>query len=579
MISNKSINISNDFAMRVFFFLMAIITSSVIGVFSQTSTPKKYTIRYEEKVRPGDASFENQKLPAKIRRSSSNKGEINFVYFDEFPDSMKVAITAAANLWESKISNGHPIYIGVCYDYLEPNVAMAADVYYYESSDFFDNLNGCPSALATQISDSSESNEDNLDGLIIFDPDIEWDCGFTDKNFRGCNLTTMTLRGIARCLGIGSSVIYFDNSFCFYNNYPTYFDNLLYYNSTYLSDIEQKSDDMANFVKSDNVYLNTASNKYKIYAPSQYYRDMSLCYLDENNSLMSYSIGQGNSFLSIDDKTIDILRTIGWDLPKTGLKIVSSDIGSNGIGSSYTSHSFHLDNENEAISNYKWKFSLKNKSNKFEQISVGNEANFTISKIESAEDYFINLDGDLEGKVECEYALNGQKYNAIPFTISLGLKPVISSIDNLKVIKQEEEHSFYVTFTITYAGAENVSVEIERDNDVNVSVIRIDEPFIAHVKTYSMSTLTYNWVRIIVRNEYGKTEKTLEFPPDIITSIDNISPKHEDVKRLQLFNINGIIVYDGTTTGFSEKNLYPGLYIKKEIYNNDISKTSKLVVL
>ena len=119
------------------------------------------------------------------------------------------------------------------------------------------------------------------------------------------------------------------------------------------------------FVKSDNVYLNTASNKYKIYAPSQYYRDMSLCYLDENNSLMSYSIGQGNSFLSIDDKTIDILRTIGWNLPKTGLKIVSSDIGSNGIGSSYTSHSFHLDNENEAISNYKWKFSLKNKSNKF----------------------------------------------------------------------------------------------------------------------------------------------------------------------------------------------------------------------
>lgn len=131
MISNKSINISNDFAMRVFLFLMAIITSSVIGVFSQTSTQKRYTIRYEEKVRPSDASFENQKLPAKIRRSSSNKGEINFVYFDEFPDSMKVAITAAANLWESKISNGHPIYIGVCYDYLEPNVAMAADVYYY----------------------------------------------------------------------------------------------------------------------------------------------------------------------------------------------------------------------------------------------------------------------------------------------------------------------------------------------------------------------------------------------------------------------------------------------------------------
>mgnify|MGYP001040751084 CR=1 FL=1 len=583
MISNKSINISNDFAMRVFFFLMAIITSSVIGVFSQTSTPKKYTIRYEEKVRPGDASFENQKLPAKIRRSSSNKGEIKLVYEGEFPDSMKVAITAAADLWEAKISNKQPIYIGVCFGTLDPDVAMAAEVDYCDDDE--NNLSGCPTALASQIRDAEYSDSESPDGWIILNSNTNWDCNFTGKQSGGYNLTTAALRGIARCLGFGSSIIYLDNAYSYYHGWPTYFDKLLYSNSIFLSELTQFSSEMANFVKSDNVFLDTPSNTYKIYAPTTYKSDISLNYLDEDKSLMTYSIGQGNCILSIDEKTFDILRTIGWDLPISGLRIKCSNIQDDGIGSSYENHSFHLDTDNSSVSNYRWRFYLKDKSEKFIEISSGNTAEFTINQINSTENYFINLNGDLEGKIECDYTFDGEEYSAIPFKISLELKPIIISINNVSKINSVD-YGFSLMFNVNYIGANKINVNVEEDYSTFVRNYQFDEPFIAHVMTGNISALNYSWVTIEVRNQYGSTFETLEFEPDYnlyqanekIAKINGLF-NNQPINKVQILNLNGTIVFDGKPSEFSKKYLSTGIYVRKDIYYNGISKTSKFIIL
>lgn len=569
--------------MRVFLFLMAIITSSVIGVFSQTSTQKRYTIRYEEKVRPGDASFENQKLPAKIRRSSSNKGEINFIYYDEFPDSMKVALSAAASLWEAKISNKYPIYIGVFYDSLAPDVAIAADVIHYDYSQGASDTYGCPSSLLSQISNHQYGNKDYPDGYIYFNNNVDWNCNFSDNCSSGYNTTTMALIGIARCLGFGTSVTELKNNefyFSFLN--PSYFDKLLYRNSICLSELTDGSQEIADFVKSDNVYLHTPSNIYKIYAPKLYKSNVSLCYLDEDNSLMSYSLGKGNCVLSIDEKTFDILRTIGWNLPATGLGIKCFDIQDNGIGSSYKSHSFHLDTDNDDITNYRWRFYLKDKSKKYIEISTGNTAEFTIDKIASEKDYFININGDLEGKIECSYTLNGEECNAIPFTVSLELKPVINSV-NLNVTNLSD-YSFYLTFIINYTGADNVFVEIEEEFDSTLRSYRIDEPFIAHAKTGKISTLYYSWVTVEVSNQYGSAYETWEFEPDYnlnkqMAELDNISDKVMIINNIQIFNLNGTIIFDGSPNNFSEDRLSQGVYLKKEIYDNGTVKTSKQVIL
>ncbi|MDE6346054.1 MAG: hypothetical protein K2L55_05235 [Muribaculaceae bacterium] len=573
--------------MRVFLFLMAIITSSMIGVFSQTSTPKRYTIRYEEKIRPVNTCFENQKLPAKVRRTSSNNGEIKLVYEGEFPDSMKVAITAAADLWEAKIPNKQPIYIGVRFDTLDPDVAMAAEVTYCQDYDVPNDLNGCPTALASQLSDTMLSDEYMLDGYIIFNADIAWNCSFTDNISSGYNLTTLALKGIARCLGFGSSVVEVGyDDFLFYMGNASYFDRLLYNNNSYLSDLTEGSCELADFVKSNNVFLDTPSKSYKIYAPEEYKPDMSLYYLDEENSLMSYSMGIGNYTLSIDEKTIDILRAIGWDLPTKGLKIISSDIEEDGIASSYKSHTFQLNTNNKAISNHKWRFYLKDKSEKFIEVSTGSTECFTINKIDSVANYFININGDLEGRIECDYIFNGEEYSAIPFTVSLELKPIIISIDNVSTIKQED-YSFLVTFTVKYSGADYIYVNVEEEYDSTLRSYRIDEPFIAHAKTGNISTLYYSWITIEIINQYGSSYKTLEFEPNynlirenkITAGLPEIQTTSIPIKKVQIFNVNGIMVFEGNPNEYSENYFSKGIYLKKEIRENGDSTISKFILL
>lgn len=202
--------------------------------------------------------------------------------------------------------------------------------------------------------------------------DLDWNCKFSKEYASEYNLPTVVLRGIARCLGFGSSVTEYSKDEFFYRfDFPTYFDKLLYNNDKALCDIPTGSVDMANFVKSDDVYAHTTSKSHKIYAPKEFVQDLSLCYFDDQNSIMSYHIGQGNIDLSIDENTYDILRTIGWDLPQSGFPIKCDDISDNGIGSSYDTHVFSLLNGTENVSNYRWRFLLKSKLGDYTEVSSG----------------------------------------------------------------------------------------------------------------------------------------------------------------------------------------------------------------
>lgn len=99
----------------------------------------------------------------------------------------------------------------------------------------------------------------------------------------------MVLRGIARCLGFGSSIVERSkDEFSYFLRYPTYFDKLLYCDNNALSDLPEGSSAMADFVKSNKVYAHTESRDYKIYAPDEFVQDLSLCYFDGENSIMSH---------------------------------------------------------------------------------------------------------------------------------------------------------------------------------------------------------------------------------------------------------------------------------------------------
>ena len=160
----------------------------------------------------------------------------------------------------------------------------------------------------------------------------------------------------------------------------------------------------------------------------------------------------------------------------SSLTIKCDNISDNGIGSSYEPHTFSLLKGDENVSKYNWRFLLKDKQGNYTQISDGTGENFTIAEISSTDNCFVNVNGDLEGRIECDYSVGGKRYSAIPFTLSLELKPIILSIDDLTVVNSVP-HGFYLTFTVRYAGADYVYVKVEEEYSTILRRYEFYEPY------------------------------------------------------------------------------------------------------
>lgn len=560
--------------------LLSFIVFAMLSSYSQTSQVRK--IKHVEKVHPGGLDFITQKLPSKVNRVSSNKGDIVLTYDNTLPDSVKIAFDYAKSIWESKLSNKLPIYIDIYFEPLDEDAAMVSEVSYQN----FDNNTCCPFALASQLYNFQYGEPGGPDGCVIFNSELNWDCRFSGETTSEYNLPTMALRGIARCLGFGASIVGFEgDEYVYYTGFPTKFDTLLYSDTNRLSELTAASMEFADFVTSDNVFLDTPSKTYRIYAPKTFEQDRSLCCLQESGSIMSSDLGSGSIALAIDENTIDILRTIGWNFPPSEFLIKCNDIGDNGIGSSYTPHTFTLAKGSETISDYKWKFYLKNKAGEFVLISTSSSTEFTIDKINSPQNYHLNINGDIEGKIECIYTLDGQNYNATPFSVSLELKPNIISIDDISI--KRKNYTFSLDFIVNYVGAEDISVEVEEEYSSLLQCYYFDEPFLAHVHIDDISSLYYSWVTIIVKNKYGSTYETIEFEPNYsannnildkkMMKLDNIMDLRIPI-QMQLIKMDGTIVFDGDNQQYLSQSLTPGIYIKKEIFENGEIVISKTLV-
>lgn len=554
-------------ALQQLLFLIAVI-SLTIGSYSANSSRK--VVRFVEKTKQASNSFVAQNLPKKINRMSANKGNIVLIYNENLPDSIKTSFEVARQIWESKLHNRQPIYIGIEFELLDSDVAMESYIVY--SGEHFDY----PASLMSQLSNFPYGNEESPDGLIVFNSKTKWNCSFTDNGVSRYNLATMALRGIARCLGFVSSIKEIKKDvFSFYNFWPTLFDQNLTNLNQKLSNIAMGSEAMTSFVKSDNVFFKTNSQYYGIYAPKTFNPNESLSYLKQENSIMSQSLGSGNIMLDIDNATVDILNSLGWDMPETGMNIECQDIGDNGIGSSYSSHTFSLAQSIQNISKYEWKFLLKIPSGTFEEISTGNSPLFTIEKVDIPDNYFININGDLEGRIECRYTTNGKETDAVPFSLSLELKPIITSIENVKV-NRIDDYNFKVSLDAYYSGAEHIYLEIEEEDNSSLRNYRYNQPFFAHMSTGNISALYYSWVYVRVINDFGEAMETFEFAPTY-TSVDY----HEvpDGKNIiQVAGLDGKIVYEGRKESFVENSVPKGIYIERgQAENGDIKTTKRII--
>lgn len=547
--------------------LTLLFASLCLGSFdlSGAANEKKY-IRFNEYIRNGSSSAGMQKIPQKSSRHSKQRGDIFITFGESVPDSMRVAVNVAKELWESNLPAGPTIYVTVECMPLEDDLAMFTEW----AGNTEPALLGCPNALASQIKQFAIGTVESPDAFICFNTNTKWNCRFVNTEDDSYNVTTMALRGIAIGLGFGTSIMDIDDVLQYYFECPAYFDKLLQKDDIPLTSLDIESDEARAFVTSDKVVAKANSGTYKMYSPQTFEQYKSLVYLKEDNSLMSYTLGKGNSFFTVDSATKDILMTLGWNMPDSGFEISCSDIGEDGIGSSYQSHTFTLSSGNESVNNYNWTFSLKNSEGNFVRVKNGTANSFTIDNIESSDGYYVNMDGDLEGKVECEYSVRGKNYMAIPFSLSLELKPVIVSVDRLSVVNSGP-YDFFVELSAQYRGADRMYVELEEEFNTSVRTSVYEEPFYAHIKTGTMNSLYYSWVTLIARNKYGEVYKTFEYEPKYnrMTEVADHSgieciegDEHTDT-QVRVYSVQGNLVWEGLDSEFGKQDLPSGLYIKK----------------
>ena len=112
--------------------------------------------------------------------------------------------------------------------------------------------------------------------------------------------------------------------------------------------------------------------------------------------------------------------------------------------------------------------------------------------------------------------------------------------------------------------------------DTTLRNYSFEQPDFAHVKTGNISNLYYSWVYVTVKNEYGLDSRTLEFAPSYGNASVSDTPLSAQTQKIQLYAIDGHIVFEGTPTDYSDKTFQPGIYIKKEVLNNGLYNISKI---
>lgn len=216
-----------------------------------------------------------------------------------------------------------------------------------------------------------------------------------------------------------------------------------------------------------------------------------------------------------------------------------------------------------------------NQDGEYIEVSGGDTTpSFTIPAIEEPEKYAIS-DGCLSGMVECIYSMSDTQYRTILFPVTLELKPIILNVSNITK-HPVNEWIFYVTFDVEYRGANKLIIATEEEYSAIQSIQDVYEPFLAHIKSYNLSTLRYSWLTIYVRNEYGTAEKTLEFAPDQL-GIDDIMASDQD-RMIEVFTLQGVSVFKGNASEYEESSLTPGMYIRRWVGTDGRVHADKFIV-
>lgn len=544
-------------------------------------------LQYVENFSPVyNSGYADSPIQPKEERLNSNAGDLIAYYDESMPDSIKMCIDAAIDIWASKIGTTVPLYFNFRYEYIGGN-DIVTTVQYSEYEEKW-----IPSALKATLMKDEMRDSTSVDAIIQISSNVDWDCSFGENQVIGKNSLPMgLLRGLSRAFGFGSSIKMGkrgDITFGVQDNCSD-FDELIFSSSgQWLKDLSV--DRLPDFVappEGENIYVLKQSPSYRLYAPEEYEQYKSLVYLDNEESLMHYDLGTGNRYLRIDDVTSEILSELGWNVYNdTAVEIVGIGIGSNGIASAYESHKFRADIAGTGnLQNQQWEYRLPLKDGGETVVKTETSTSlFEIPAIDDQDKYAINVNGDIYGKIIFMGELNGEEVRD-EYRISLELKPIITELNITKFVKHEETYSYDVYYEVFYKGADKITVSVDEEYGARIIEWVFDEPFRVSGVTPNISSLHGAWIDFTVENEYGKTVETLEFLPGGIfhdPSYPGVLVDIDDMHSFGDFDFDNLEVFDkeGNYVKTYERSdelieLKDGFYILKYIKGKQCVKTSK----
>lgn len=553
--------------------LRNIITILLFATFSlYTHAQETVAIDFDFTCQPGGTKIFPTEAAKSQRLSSNNSGNITIDHTDcvDMPDSLKVALKIASDIWSGYMTDNDALNIKINYNDIN-NVDIKTSVYYhapYSSGKFV----YYPISLYKKIFGERPQNAPDYDAIIHINKNTNWSVGIGNGNSTTSkNLSYALLRAIATAMGFGSSIHYDrrQNITFYFSNGFSVFDSLIFSeDGKRMENLDNsRLQEFKDFVQHNNgdLYAAKKENGYKLYAPEQFDENKSLKYLIDENSLMYYN-DTGTKDLIVDETTLDLLNTMGWNMfNNKEIKIIGKGIDDTGITSAYQNHTFYIKADGMTITNHKWEYKLPLKNGGYEIVATSSEVEFVIPAITNEDKYEHTIEGDICGQIIFEGMADNTSVRST-YNLTLELKPHILKTNIISISPSPRNADYYdVVIDVYYEGCHYVHSTIEEEYSSIVNTAFSDTPYYTRISFTDVDLWGYAWVSITLRNEYGNDNTVIEIQrPESVTYYTSSDIK--DIKQnscnIKIFSPSGIFL--GNIKDTDElKNFAKGLLILK----------------
>lgn len=408
------------------------------------------------------------------------------------------------------------------------------------------------------------------------------------------DFVTHALRAIAKGLGFTSSLT--GSTATTIAHKASVFDSYVRNEANKrLNKLENKSDELLDFVCGDTYFALENYSNYRLYTNSTYNKNLSCSYfapdvtIDTEKALMYPEINGRCHF--IGSKIIDVLSSIGWK--QINPIIATDDVNEAGIVQYDPEKEYEFYTVGIDVQNPTWRFEIYQTDQTLRQVASSSDATFQLSLPSE----FYNTDARTEdGFVRCRISVSGRDSNrnavSAVYYLLVEFRPPAPQI---WLISSEPNGDRYkVTLGMYSYGATRYHIDLLEGMFIVSDWVQ--QPENAEYAEYVMDHIingSYYRIEIKALNDYGYSDvSSYELSEVDLTSpvtepillnnnplpeagVEEVSSTEQKVISINYYNINGSLIYNSDYDAYNA--LAPGVYIKELIFESGKKSQTKIV--